>query len=314
MFSLWLGASTPMRLLVHQALLNAYHMVVPCICLYCRERYQMPESLKSELTDRQQREIDYHREHAKEHQRIIASPFSWDVLQHPGRRWWNAYWQMYAYLISYDLKGKRVLVVGCGFGDDALRLAKLGADVYAFDLSPDSLQIARDLAAREGLQIAFDEMPAERMQYQDSTFDFIVARDILHHVDITPTMHEIVRVAKPDALFIINEIYSHSITDKIRHSSLVERILYPRMRRIIYGSEKPYITQDERKLSEHDLEKVTTLLQPLQLEEYFNFLVTRILPDRYEFLAKADRLLLRLLRPMASLLAGRVLLAARLSK
>ena len=94
-----------------------------------------------------------------------------------------------------------------------MRLARLGANVSAFDLSPDSLQIAMALAKREGLQITFGEMAAENMLYEDSSFDYIVARDILHHVDIASTMREIVRAAKPDTLFPTNQIYSHSVTD-----------------------------------------------------------------------------------------------------
>lgn len=270
--------------------------------------------MNTELTDRQQRELDYHREHAKQHQAVLASPFSWDVLQHPGRRWWNAYWKMYEYLVHCDLKDKSVLIVGCGFGDDALRLAKLGANVSAFDLSPDSLQIAKALAIREGLEITFEEMPAEKMLYKDDTFDYIIARDILHHVDIPSTMKEIVRVAKPDAIFVVNEIYSHSFTDTIRHSALVEKFLYPRMRRLIYGPGKPYITEDERKLSEVDIKQITKPLQPRLFVNYFNFLVTRVISDRFETLAKLDRLLLRFLKPIGPLLAGRVLFSARILK
>lgn len=269
---------------------------------------------KPHLTDRQQRELDYHREHAKQHREILETPFSWEVLQNPARRWWNAYWEMYAYLSGCKLKGKRVLVVGCGFGDDALRIAKLGANVSAFDLSPPSLAIARALAKREGLNIAFDEMPAERMRYQDSSFDYIVARDILHHVDIPLTMAEIVRVAKPDALFVVNEIYSHSLTDKFRRSALVEKVIYPRMQRLIYGPGKPYITEDERKLSELDLKEITKPLQQIQFEKHFNFMVTRIVPDRFELVNKADRLLLMVFRPFARFLAGRVLFSARINK
>lgn len=274
----------------------------------------MQNPLNTDLTGRQQRELDYHREHAKEHQGVLASSFSWDVLQNPGQCWWNAYWEMYEYLVKCDLQDMSVLVVGCGFGDDALRLAKLGAKVSAFDLSPDSLQIARELATRERLQIVFDEMPAEKMTYEDSSFDYILARDILHHVDIPQTMSEIVRVAKPGAMFVVNEIYSHSITDRIRHSSLVKNILYPRMRRLIYGPGKPYITEDERKLSEHDLTEITRHLQSLKFEKHFNFLVTRIIPDRFAFFAKVDCLLLRLLRPFGRFLAGRVLFSACVSK
>jgi ubiquinone/menaquinone biosynthesis C-methylase UbiE len=270
--------------------------------------------LNTELTDRQRRELDYHREHARLHQHILGSPFSWEVLTKPERRWWNAYWAMYEALLSFDLSGKKVLVVGCGFGDDALRLAKLGATVSAFDLSPDSLEIARALASREGLEVDFREMPAERMLYPDDSFDLVLARDILHHVDISKTMREIVRVSKVDALLVVNEIYSHSLTDKIRHSNLVEKILYPKMRRLIYGPGEPYITEDERKLDESDLKEIAKPLQPRLFTKHFNFLVNRVIPDRFESIAKLDRILLRMLRPIGHMLAGRVLFSARIKK
>jgi ubiquinone/menaquinone biosynthesis C-methylase UbiE len=103
---------------------------------------------------------------------------------------------MYQYLMSLELAGKKVLVVGCGFGDDALRLAKIGADVHAFDLSSESLALAESSARRESLNITFECMSAERLQYADQFFDCIVARDILHHVDILQTIDEIYRVKK----------------------------------------------------------------------------------------------------------------------
>ncbi|MDQ2987529.1 MAG: class I SAM-dependent methyltransferase [Pseudomonadota bacterium] len=270
--------------------------------------------MNTALTERQQREFDYHREHANKNRQVLDTPFSWNVLHDPHVRWWNAYWSMYACLIKCDVQGKRVLVVGCGFGEDALRLAKLGACVSAFDLSPESLRIAKALAEREGLQIAFDEMPSEKLLYEDSSFDLILARDILHHVDIPLTMREITRVAKPNAVFVMNEIYSHSITNKIRNSRLVENVIYPRMRRLIYGSDKPYITEDERKLSELDIKEILLPLHSINSKKYFNFLVTRIFPDRFILLNKADRMLLCVLKPLGRFLAGRVLFTARIAK
>ena len=169
----------------------------------------------SELTDRQRREVEYHREHARE---IAKSRIDFSVVTSTKRRWWNAYWAMWTLLIGSNLVDKRVLVVGCGAGDDAIYFAKLGAIVSAFDLSPDMLLIARNRATRENLSIEFDEMPAEAMTYRAGTFDLVFCRDILHHVDIDRTMREVVRVSKPHARFVANEIYSHSFTDLIRHS------------------------------------------------------------------------------------------------
>lgn len=269
---------------------------------------------QSGLSERQQRELDYHREHAKKHKDILAEPFSWEVLKDPRRRWWNAYWQMVSYLVASGVQGKQVLVMGCGFGEDALRLAKFGAQVSAFDLSPDSLRIARALAEREGLSIDFEEMPAEQLRYPDASFDFILCRDILHHVDIPEAMREIVRVAKPGAQVVINEIYSHSFTNKVRYSSFVESFLYPRMRSLIYGPGAPYITEDERKLTEKDLEQIGLSLQPIHFEKHFNLFATRIFPERMVFLAKVDRLLLMALKPFGRLLAGRIFFCARVAK
>jgi len=72
----------------------------------------------AQLTERQRRELEHHRAHAVENEALLAQPFSWDVVERPAVRWWNAYRQMYVYLTRLGLAGKRVLVVGCGFGDD----------------------------------------------------------------------------------------------------------------------------------------------------------------------------------------------------
>jgi SAM-dependent methyltransferase len=42
-------------------------------------------------------------------------------------------------LPSLDVAGRRVLVVGCGYGDDAALLAAAGASVTAFDVSPTAV-------------------------------------------------------------------------------------------------------------------------------------------------------------------------------
>ena len=266
------------------------------------------------LTERQERELEYHRDHAELHKGILEKPFSFDVVTQDNRRWWNAQWEMYTYLMSKDLRDKNVLVVGCGFGYDALYLSKCGANVKAFDLSPESLSIARELSVKEKLNIEFQEMSAEKLKYNDNYFDVVVARDILHHVDIPESMSEIIRVSKFGAIFCFNEIYSHSIAERVRRSSFVENCLYPKMTKFIYGENKPYITEDERKLTEADVKALVTLMTRPEIEKYFNVIVTRILPDKYLFVRKLDRALLVLLSPISRVLGGRVLVAGELRK
>jgi ubiquinone/menaquinone biosynthesis C-methylase UbiE len=266
------------------------------------------------LTERQARELEYHREHAKQKTTLLTRPFSYEVMESEHRRWWNGYWSMYSFLRELPVAGKKVLVVGCGFGDDALRLAKWGADVYAFDLSPESLEIARALAEREGLQIDFRQMPAERLAYESNFFDYVVACDILHHVEIPQAMAELVRVSKDQAMFVINELYSHSFTDKVRHSNLVEKKLYPAMQSFIYQNSKPYITEDERKLTERDMQQVLQPFSQIVFKKYFYLFVTRVFPDKYKVLGQIDRTLMRLLHPFGSWLAGRIMFAGIIKK
>lgn len=269
-------------------------------------------SRNGQLTVRQRRELEYHRGHAKLHEERLEDPISFDIVTSSKRRWWNAHWEMYSYLLDKGLKEKYVLVVGCGFGDDVLYLAKAGAKVSGFDLSPESLSIARRLGARERLNIDLQEMPAERLDYKDNTFDMVVARDILHHVNIPLAMSELVRVSKPGAVFCFNEVYSHSITDRVRRSKFVEGWLYPKMVRFIYSGEKPYITEDERKLTEKDVRTLLGGLHTPEIHKYFNFLIDRVLPDKSMLLRRFDRLVLKLFYPLAPLLGGRVLVALKI--
>ncbi len=267
------------------------------------------------LTERQRRELEYHREHAKQHRSILNRPFSYDVIYAKKHsRWWNAAWEMYSFLNTQELRNKKVLVVGCGFGEDALRLAKMGAQVEALDLSPESLSVAKELASREKLQISFREMPVETMDYESDIFDFVVARDILHHVDIPAAMNEIIRTSKNGALFVVNEVYTHSFTDRIRHSAFVEKKLYPAMQSFVYEGEQPYITEDERKLTEKDVAEIVKPLKKIVLKKHFNFLVNRVAPDKYDFLSKIDRAILAATNPIAHILGGRVLLGGVIEK
>lgn len=265
------------------------------------------------LTDRQRRELEYHKNHAASLAGSLG-PVNFSVISSTKRRWWNAYWSVWALICNMPLVERTVLVVGCGAGDDALYFAKLGAFVRAFDLSHEMLALAKRRAAENGLSVSFEQMPAERMNYPDASFDLIFARDILHHVDIAAAMGEIVRVSKPGAVFVMDEIYSHTITDAIRHSWLVERLLYRRMSEFIYKREKPYITDDERKMSQRDVAKVIAKLSGVRLRRYFNFVVTRLVPDKSALFNKLDRIALMALGPIGYFVAGRIVLVGIVKK
>lgn len=265
------------------------------------------------LTARQQRELDYHREHAATYAEAALRPVAEDIITSIARRPWNAYWSMYDRLLAADLAGKAVLVLGCGFGDDAIRIARLGARVSACDLSPESLAIAETRARRTGVAIAFAAMPAEAMTYADNSFDAVVFVDILHHVDIAATMAEVARVLKPGAQVIGDELYTHTSLQRIRESAPVQRLLYPLMRGWIYGRNTPYITEDEHKIDEHEFALVTARLSAVETD-WFNVIEGRLYPTRLIWAARIERAVLRPLAAFAPYMAGRVVFSGRLAK
>lgn len=262
----------------------------------------------ADLSDRQARELDYHRDRAAQHADRAAQPVSLDVLTSKKFRWWNAYWVVVREARRVDLAGKRALVIGCGFGEDAILLSRLGADVSTIDLSPESIEIARRRANRfGGRPIEFAVAPAEDLPYAGGEFDFVYLPDVLHHLDIPATMREIRRVLKPGGVLIGNEPYTHSWVQAGRDSGLARR-LYARMIRHIYSGETPYITPDERKLTERDFRFIGETFRVAR-RQYFSLFTGRLFPINCMLCAKVDRLLL-MLPGFGHLLAGRVVFSA----
>ncbi|MBF0145449.1 MAG: class I SAM-dependent methyltransferase [Magnetococcales bacterium] len=264
------------------------------------------------LTTRQHREREYHCDHALLCREKGAS-VDLNVITSNQRRWWNGYWTMYTLLRRYPGAGKSALVVGCGQGDDARLLTRLGYRVTAFDLSPDMIGLARDLADREGLTIDFQVTSAEQPSLHGHTFDLILARDILHHVEVGKALAALSHMANPGSMVMINENYTHSLIQKIRESRWVCEFFYPRLVSFIYKNEKPYITEDEVKLNEHDLAACRAMLAQSQTL-FFNMFVTRIVPDSYPMLARLDRLLLMMFKPLGFWFAGRFILFGTMKK
>lgn len=264
------------------------------------------------VLERQARELAHHEERAREHSRKAVEPVNLNVTVSVERQPWNAYWSTYDILMGLDLRGMRVLVPGCGFGEDAIRLASLGAEVYASDLSVDMLEIARRRAAFMGMpSIDFAAMPAESLTYADGFFDLVFFNDILHHVDIPLALAEMKRVMKPGGRVVANELYTHSSMQKIRESRFIKDFLYHRMVRFIYGTDRPYITEDEHKIDERELAQLEAYLAPGFDMRYFLFLGGRVLPNEWDTVAKFDQAALGVAGAFGRKLAGRVVLSGR---
>jgi len=236
------------------------------------------------LTSRQLREIEYHRRRA---QKITVRPPSLDSVQATERRPWNSYWSMFDQIRGEDLRGRRVLVPGCGFGGDVIRLSALGARVYGSDISPESIELAKhnvaqvDLDHRPELAV----MPCETMDYPDAFFDGVVLINILHHVDISRTVAELTRVCKPGAMVVVREQYTSRQLQRIRESWLIDKVIHAALQNWFYGG-KTYITEDERKLDQQDVKFLQEQFPRLKIR-YFDIVHNRLFPKSV-LLAKTD--------------------------
>jgi SAM-dependent methyltransferase len=106
-----------------------------------------------------------------------------------------------------DLRGKRVIEYGCGFGFLSVLLAKSGAHVDAFDLSAESAAVARRRAELNGVgeSITFHVVAAEDLPFASGTFDAAVGNAVLHHLDVGLAGPELFRVLKPGARAAFSE-------------------------------------------------------------------------------------------------------------
>jgi tellurite methyltransferase len=78
-----------------------------------------------------------------------------------------------------DVRGLRVLDVGCGEGKNARHLAGLGATVEAFDTSELALANARK-AWRESPNLRFFVGDVRDLDLKPSTYDLVIAYGVLH--------------------------------------------------------------------------------------------------------------------------------------
>ena len=98
-----------------------------------------------------------------------------------------------------------VLEIGCAQGRGLVALAELGHRPYGIDPHEPALEVARELAAARG--VAFEAVlgQAERIPYEDGSFDLVLAFSVMEHVDdVRASLREIHRVLRPGGVFWFN--------------------------------------------------------------------------------------------------------------
>jgi SAM-dependent methyltransferase len=137
---------------------------------------------------------------------------TWDYFRETDRRWFNwcrpflhtTYPLMSKVLDCRALKGQRVLDLGCGVGIMFEQLSALGADVTGLDLAPNHVYLTNRRKQLFHLSGRIIHGDAERLPFEDGTFDFVYSWGVIHHSPNTRrSFEEIHRVLKPGGKFFV---------------------------------------------------------------------------------------------------------------
>jgi SAM-dependent methyltransferase len=104
-----------------------------------------------------------------------------------------------------DLKGKRVLDLGCGFGEHCKLFIRSGAEkVVGLDISQKMLEVAK--RENSDPKIEYVHMPMEDIAQISESFDVVVSSLALHYVDdFAGVVKNIYALLNTDGVFIFSQ-------------------------------------------------------------------------------------------------------------
>jgi ubiquinone/menaquinone biosynthesis C-methylase UbiE len=121
------------------------------------------------------------------------------TTEHPEGWFFNEMLEMPTTLsLLGNLRGKKVLDLGCGSGLYVRELIRRGAKVKGIDVSEEMVKIARE----ENPSIEFKVGSSEKLPYKNQEFDVVLSALMMPYPSKwDKTLKEVNRVLKPDGLF-----------------------------------------------------------------------------------------------------------------
>ena len=107
--------------------------------------------------------------------------------------------------------------MGCGAGHASFTAAGQVAEVTAYDLSSQMLEVVATAAKEKGFSnIVTQQGYAETLPFADASFDVVISRYSAHHWhDVGQALREVKRVLKPGGVIIVMDVMSpgHPVRD-----------------------------------------------------------------------------------------------------
>jgi SAM-dependent methyltransferase len=196
-------------------------------------------------------------------------------------------------VMGFDqVRGARLLEIGCGMGTDLLQFARGGARCVGIDLTPRSVEISRHRFRLYGADGTFMISDGERLPFANESFDVVYSNGVLHHTpDTAGAIREVHRVLRTGGIAKIMLYHRHSL------NYWVEVIL----RRGIFGGQflrgrsAEDIMSRVIEYSDHDARPLVKVYSRKQTRELF-----RMFKDVKVEVEQLTRAELRFLSPLVS--------------
>ena len=117
-----------------------------------------------------------------------------------------------------NVKGKKILEIGCGGGQCSIAFAREGARCTGIDISEEQLKFARELAKKNKVNVKFIQGDIQTLKgIKSNSFDIVFSAWALQYVpDLTKCFKEICRVLRKKGLFVfsLNHPFNSIFDDK----------------------------------------------------------------------------------------------------
>jgi hypothetical protein len=164
--------------------------------------------------------------------------------------------------LAATLRQRRILSLGGGVDRLAVRLAQSGNEIVTVDISPVAAAATLTLAEQEGVVSRVTTLVglAEEIPLPRESFDVVISKRALHHMDIARTMVRVRELLVEGGVFLAEEPICLLRSLRWVHRNLPFHPNAPR-------------TEDERELTERDFALIRNTFAAVSVE-YFDF-VTR---------------------------------------
>ncbi|MBR5517487.1 MAG: class I SAM-dependent methyltransferase [Clostridia bacterium] len=126
---------------------------------------------------------------------------------------------------KHNVNPKLVLDLGCGTGSITNILAKRGYDMIGVDLSPDMLNVARDKAMEEGLDVLYLCQDIREFELYGTVDAIICTLDVLNYITEPKDLQQVFALVKnylnPDGIFVFDINTEHKLKNVLGNNTFI---------------------------------------------------------------------------------------------